>query len=75
MSIKNKLLLSVCNLKLTTVNLSQGKPITTDKELTYKETPTVIQNKPKSLFPKPAREMIWKKINGQLVAKWISKDK
>ncbi len=54
MYFKNKLLLSVFNLKLTTVNLSQAKPITTDTKLTSKGNPTVIQNKPKSLFPKPA---------------------
>ncbi len=58
---------------LTPAKLPQQKPITAP-ELTPKEAPTVIRAKHKSLFPKPPREMIWKKINGQLVAEWISTD-
>ena len=30
-----------------------------------------ISVKNQSIFPLPLRKMVWKKINGQLVAEWI----
>ncbi len=54
--------------KLQTPHITQPKKIQTQKH------PSIISTKKKSLFPTPPREMVWKKINGKLVAEWISID-
>ena len=43
-----------------------------NRESLVKQAAKVIPAQNKSIFPKPPREMIWKKINGKLVAEWTA---
>lgn len=48
--------------ELNATKTSQLKPV--------KKT-HLVEDKQESLFPKSPRQMVWKKINGKLVAEWI----
>ncbi len=56
-----------------TASIAKPKQINETK-FTAKKTPEIVPTKKESIFPQPPREMVWKQINGRLVAEWISID-
>ncbi|MDJ0725977.1 MAG: hypothetical protein QNJ38_12765 [Prochloraceae cyanobacterium] len=58
---------------LNPVNIPQPKCLD-DRESTAKVRPSDIAVTKEFVFPNPPRKMVWQKIDGKLVAKWVATD-
>ncbi len=58
---------------LNPVSIPQQKSLD-DRESTAKVRPSDIAVTKEFVFPNPPRKMVWQKIDGKLVAKWVATD-